>query len=49
MLVGYVSDERYLALADVLFEFTSERGVVSARSPAPAVRSMPILKLAPIR
>ena len=48
MLVGYVSDERYLALADVLFEFTSERGVVSARS-APAVRSMPILKLAPIR
>jgi len=34
MLVGYVSDERYLALADVLFEFTSERGVVSARSSA---------------
>ena len=32
MLVGYVSDERYLALADVLFEFVSERGVVSARS-----------------
>ena len=34
MLVGYVSDERYLALADVLFEFVSERGVVSARSSA---------------
>ena len=32
MLVGYVSDERYLALADVLFEFVNERGVVSARS-----------------
>ena len=26
MLLGYVSDERYVALADVLMEFTDERG-----------------------
>ncbi len=26
MLIGYVSDERYLALADVLVEFTDDRG-----------------------
>ncbi|MCP4512031.1 MAG: hypothetical protein GY826_37140 [Fuerstiella sp.] len=32
MLVGYVSDERYVALADVLFEFRSHEGVVAARS-----------------
>src|SRR5262249_4160586 len=25
MLIGYVSDERYVALADVLLEFTNER------------------------
>ena len=32
MLVGYVSDERYLGTADLLLRFTGERGVVSARS-----------------
>ena len=32
MLVGYVSDERYVALADVLFEFRSGEHVVLARS-----------------
>lgn len=32
MLVGYVSNERYVALADVLLEFRSETGVVVARS-----------------
>ena len=26
MLIGYVSDERYVALADVLLEFTDDRG-----------------------
>src|SRR5438874_218134 len=26
MFIGYVSDERYAALADVLLEFTSDRG-----------------------
>jgi len=26
MLIGYVSDERYAALVDVLFEFTNDRG-----------------------
>src|SRR5437763_5952136 len=26
MLIGYVSDERYAALADVLLEFTNDRG-----------------------
>jgi len=32
MLIGYVSDERYVALGDVLFEFRGESGVVAARS-----------------
>lgn len=32
MLVGYVSDERYVALSDVLFEFRSGHQVVTARS-----------------
>ena len=32
MLVGYVSDERYVALADVLLEFRSGDYVVPARS-----------------
>ncbi len=32
MLVGYVSNERYVALADVLFEFRNEAGVTTARS-----------------
>ena len=26
MLIGYVSDERYVALADVLVEFTNDHG-----------------------
>lgn len=34
MLVGYVSDERYIALADVAFEFENESGSVAARSRA---------------
>lgn len=34
MLIGYVSDERYVALADVLFEFESQAGRVAARSHA---------------
>ena len=34
MLVGYVSDERYIALHDVLFEFESESGSVETRSRA---------------
>src|SRR6266571_6615512 len=34
MLVGYVSDERYVALLDVLLEFESEAGSVEARSRA---------------
>lgn len=32
MLVGYVSDERYVALADILFEFRGTAGVTVARS-----------------
>lgn len=32
MLVGYVSNERYVALGDVLFEFRGSDGVVTARS-----------------
>ncbi len=32
MLVGYVSNERYVAIADVLFEFRGEGGIVTARS-----------------
>ena len=32
MLVGYVSDERYTALGDVLFEFRGPNGVTTARS-----------------
>ena len=32
MLIGYVSNERYVALADVLFEFRSNGTVVTARS-----------------
>ena len=32
MLVGYVSNERYLALSDVLFEFRGNDKVVLARS-----------------
>src|SRR3954470_6553704 len=34
MLVGYVSDERYVALPDVVLEFESEAGAYSARSGA---------------
>jgi hypothetical protein len=34
MLVGYVSDERYVALPEVLFEFENETGSVEARSRA---------------
>lgn len=34
MLVGYVSDERYVALPDVLLEFQNEAGSVEARSRA---------------
>jgi hypothetical protein len=34
MLVGYVSDERYVALADVLFEFEDRASSVTARSRA---------------
>jgi hypothetical protein len=34
MLVGYVSDERYVALPDVLLEFENESGSVEARSRA---------------
>lgn len=34
MLVGYVSDERYVALPDVLLEFIAPRGSVEARSRA---------------
>ena len=30
MLIGYVSNERYVALADALFEFRSAEGVVTA-------------------
>lgn len=32
MLVGYVSDERYVAVSDALFEFRGPSGVVEARS-----------------
>ena len=34
MLVGYVSDERYIALDDVLLEFEGEDGSVETRSRA---------------
>ena len=34
MLIGYVSDERYLALSDVLFEFTNEHVTVQSSSSA---------------
>jgi hypothetical protein len=34
MLIGYVSDERYVALPDVLLEFESEAGSFEARSRA---------------
>jgi hypothetical protein len=34
MLIGYVSDERYLALGDVLLEFQGEADAVEARSRA---------------
>jgi len=34
MLVGYVSDERYVALPEVLLELESEAGSVEARSRA---------------
>jgi hypothetical protein len=34
MLIGYVSDERYVALADVLLEFEGEPGAFTARSSA---------------
>jgi hypothetical protein len=34
MLIGYVSDERYVALPDVLLEFEGEAGSVEARSRA---------------
>ena len=32
MLVGFVSDERFVAIADVLFEFRNSQGVVATRS-----------------
>ena len=32
MLVGYVSDERYVALPDILFEFRGPSGVTTTRS-----------------
>jgi len=32
MLVGYVSDERYVALCDVAFVFENKRDAVPARS-----------------
>jgi hypothetical protein len=32
MLIGYVSNERYVAIGDVLFEFRGPGGVISARS-----------------
>src|SRR3989304_702499 len=34
MLIGYVSDERYVALAEVLLEFESKAGRVAVRSHA---------------
>src|SRR5438067_49222 len=34
MLIGYVSDERYVALPDVLLEFENEANSVEARSRA---------------
>src|SRR5437763_14690732 len=34
MLIGYVSDERYVALPDVLLEFEGEAGSFEARSRA---------------
>ena len=34
MLVGYVSNERYVALPDVMLEFTGESGVTQTRSSA---------------
>ncbi len=34
MLIGYVSDENYVALADVLLEFDGEPGVFTTRSSA---------------
>ena len=34
MLVGYVSDERYVALPDVMLEFENGSGSVEARSRA---------------
>lgn len=34
MLIGYVSDERYVALPDVLIEFENEKGSVETRSRA---------------
>ena len=47
MLVGYVSDERYVALADVLLEFESRAGR-SKPARAPAARSMPTSRRATI-
>ena len=34
MLIGYVSDERYVALPDTLLEFVNEQGSVATRSRA---------------
>ena len=34
MLIGYVSDERYVALADVVFEFLRDGQRLSTRSTA---------------
>ncbi|MGH7140884.1 MAG: hypothetical protein ACREHD_34570, partial [Pirellulales bacterium] len=34
MLIGYVSDERYVALADVMLEFVREESSIEARSRA---------------
>src|SRR5215467_1045438 len=34
MLVGYVSDERFVAMPDVMLEFENEAGSVEARSRA---------------
>jgi len=36
MLIGYVSDERYVALPDVLLEFEEEQGYVSTGQSRPA-------------
>ena len=43
MLVGYVSDDRYIALSDVQLEFVNDSGSVEARSRASgAVSRLPV-------